>query len=301
MAIKLPKFSPGTLLYIYELKIKEGQDRFADLDLLALLGDSFAGYHLEIDFAFVFCLARVDLKPLFAALPGTVLKEEHILRYDQWQDGVGSKPIVIGPLCILPAGNSHSLTTCDSVSGAASLLGFPKRLAPIYIDPALAFGYGGHATTKACLSFLVRIMGPQNTFIPETFLDLGCGTGVLSIAAVALGGKSALGVDYSHLAAQCALANRELNQMEDKISFVHGLAADYAKYKADVLLANIPLFVHLELLEKGAYLSRSYLILSGLLPKEADELKGKLSKTIDFVEVDNHRDDRWSSCLLKVK
>jgi ribosomal protein L11 methyltransferase len=303
--LKLPRFTPGTLLYIYELKIRGPKDQFSSLNLSKLLGAGFAGYHFEEDFAFVFCLDKVDLAPLFMALPGTTLTQEHILRYDEWQDGAGAQPIVIGPITLLAAGEINTepgnIYPPRLEENTASLLGYPKKIPPIYIDPGLAFGYGGHATTKACLSFLVRIMGPQNPQIPESFLDLGTGTGVLSVAAIALGGKTALAVDYSHLAAQCAEANVALNKMEDKITIVHGLAADFAKSPAEVLLANIPLFVHLELLKLGAYEGRRYLIISGLLPREADELKEKLSEAQDFKELDNHRDDRWSSWLLEVR
>jgi hypothetical protein len=65
-------------------------------------------------------------------------------------------------------------------------------------------------------------------------------------------------------------------------------------------LANIPLSVHLELLQKGAYKDRRYLILSGLLPREADQLTEKLALILEFKMLDNHRDDRWSSYLLEI-
>jgi hypothetical protein len=183
---------------------------------------------------------------------------------------------------------------------AGDLMGYPKLLPPLIIDPGLAFGYGGHHTTKACLSFLLRVMSPNNGNRPKSFLDLGTGTGVLSLAAIRLGGERALGVDYSHLAAQNAIFNGKLNRLQEKVRFIHGLAGDYAKTPAELLLANIPLAVHLELLEKGAYLNRNYLILSGLLPREADQLMEKLKEILEFKMLDNHRDDRWSSWLLEV-
>jgi ribosomal protein L11 methyltransferase len=168
------------------------------------------------------------------------------------------------------------------------------------LDPKLAFGYGGHPTTRACLGFLLRIMSPQNQKVPESFLDLGTGTGVLALAALRLGGKSALGVDYSHLAAECAKGNVKINQMEDSVIIKHGLAQSYASYPAQVLMANIPLFVHIELLALGAYRGRDYLIISGLLPREADELMDLLAEILLFRQLDMHRDDRWSSWLLEV-
>jgi ribosomal protein L11 methylase PrmA len=295
------------------------RDLMEKCDLKAILGPDLVGYHFEEDFAFLFCVAKMDLRALMALIPGLELREEHRLRYDEWQDGAGASPMFIGPLSVLPfedrkgypeelflEGFSKNRDLClslgipDGLFSATDLMGYPEPLPPVVIDPGLAFGYGGHPTTKACLSFLLRVMSPNNKNRPKSFLDLGSGTGVLSLAALRLGGEKAFGVDYSHLAAQNALFNLKLNKLEDKGNFVHGLAGDYAKEPAELLMANIPLAVHFELLEKGAYRGRKYLILSGLLPREADQLTEKLNLELELKELDNHRDDRWSSWLLEV-
>jgi hypothetical protein len=269
---------PDEQLSIYELRApsKKALELFDKTDLKALLGEGLLGYHLEEDFVFFFCSRKTDLRPVFRLLPGLELKEEHRLRYDEWQDGAGASPIFLGPLSILPFDHEKSyppwlfsegflehpgeldeyLPQSRLKMSFQGLSGYPGLLPPVVIDPGLAFGYGGHPTTKACLSFLLRIMNPLNPCIPESFLDLGTGTGVLALAAMRLGGKKAFGVDYSHLAAQCAINNAKLNKLEGKVRFVHGLAGDFAKVEAQVLFANIPLAVHFELLEKGAYKDR---------------------------------------------
>ncbi|MDR1313771.1 MAG: 50S ribosomal protein L11 methyltransferase [Deltaproteobacteria bacterium] len=294
---------PDTLLSIYELRACEAETRslLDHCDLKSLVGPQLEGYHWEADFAFLFCSARADMGRLFAAVPGLELRKEHLLRYDEWQDGANARPIVLGPLSILPwegDGVPEEKTADGSIGGVC---GWPKKLPPVYIDPGLAFGYGGHPTTRACLGFLLRIMSPQNRNPPKTFLDLGCGTGVLALAALRLGGENALGVDYSHLAAECAVRNARLNRMAGKCVFEHGQAADRAGHPAEVLMANLPLAVHLELLDNNAYSVRRYLILSGLLPREANELKSRLKEALDFRELDNHRDERWSSWLLEIR
>jgi ribosomal protein L11 methylase PrmA len=295
---------PDTQLSIYELRAPTPEARrlLDACDLKNLVGPHLEGYHWEADFAFLFCTARADLAPLLAAVPGLELRMEHLLRYDEWQDGAGAAPLILGPLTVVP-------WNCEGAPSAAVPAGPSGRAPdcraggrpPVYVAPGLAFGYGGHPTTRACLGFLLRIMSPQSRRPPRTFLDLGCGTGVLALAAVRLGAESAVGVDYSHLAAECASRNARLNGMEGRATFVHGLAGDLAGRPAEVLMANIPLAVHSELLEKGAYSGRRYLILSGLLPREADELKARLSEALDYRELDNHRDDRWSSWLLEVR
>jgi ribosomal protein L11 methyltransferase len=288
---------PDTPLNIYELRATtpESRGRLDRLDLRALIGPQLQGFHWEADFAFLFCTAAADLGPLLEAVPGLELRMEHLLRYREWQDGAEAGPIVMGPLSILPWQSGDSPPPPEASGGLSG------KLPPVYIDPGLAFGYGGHPTTRACLGFLLRIMSPQNPSPPRTFLDLGTGTGVLALAAVRLGGEKALGVDYSHLAAECAMANARLNGLEDKVLFEYGQAADRAGYPSEVLMANIPLAVHRDLMDKGAYSDRRYLILSGLLPSEADELKKLLASAFSFKELDNSRDDRWSSWLLEMK
>jgi ribosomal protein L11 methylase PrmA len=297
---------PDTLLFIYELRAPSDEARgtLDRSDLKSLVGPQLEGFHWESDFAFLFCTTRADMGPLMAAVPGLELRKEHLLRYDEWQDGANARPIVIGPLSILPWEGDGVPVECPDgfpADSACSWATAQNMLPPVWIDPGLAFGYGGHPTTRACLGFLLRIMSPQNQDPPRTFLDLGCGTGVLALAAVRLGGESALGVDYSHLAAECALRNARLNRMTERCAFEYGLAGDRAGYRAEVLMANIPLAVHYDLLDRKAYSGRRYLILSGLLPREADELKARLQEELDFRELDNHRDERWSSWLLEIR
>jgi ribosomal protein L11 methyltransferase len=64
---------------------------------------------------------------------------------------------------------------------------------PIRIDPGMAFGTGTHPTTQLCLEFLEALAGTQAGF--ETVIDIGCGSGILAVAALKLGARRALGVD----------------------------------------------------------------------------------------------------------
>ncbi|MCR3921188.1 MAG: 50S ribosomal protein L11 methyltransferase [Firmicutes bacterium] len=89
----------------------------------------------------------------------------------------------------------------------------PNRLA-LLLDPGAAFGTGTHESTQLCLELLeTQVKGG------ESVLDLGCGSGILALAATLLGATDVTGVDYDELAVQASLENARLNKMHDRVSF----------------------------------------------------------------------------------
>jgi len=103
------------------------------------------------------------------------------------------------------------------------------------IEPGLAFGTGSHPTTKLCLETLEDYIKDDSTV-----LDIGCGSGILSIASVLLGAKSALGVDIDSLAVKTAVKNAEENNYdESRIKFIKGDLSDKVSGKFSVVVANI--------------------------------------------------------------
>jgi ribosomal protein L11 methyltransferase len=235
----------------------------------------------------------VELRDFLVRFPELELREIHELRYDQWQDGAGSPPLSVGPLVIRPVFGKNAVM--------AEGQGSSKGVLDVLIDPGLAFGFGGHPTTRACLEFLVRLYKPGTVVSPspETALDLGCGTGVLALAAARLGAKKALGLDHSHLAVDAAEINTGLNHLEDAVTVKRALAQDYARYPAKLVMANIPLFVLRDLVELEAFADRDYVIVSGLLPEEGETFLSLLAKKIDCEILDSQRSDRWINYLLK--
>jgi ribosomal protein L11 methyltransferase len=284
----------------------------------------FSGIHWEEDFVFIFFAGEPDLSSFLKLTPALELRQIHRLRYDQWQDGAYSSPIRLGALEIIPifrggpdcgtgpAPNSNpqpslnqtgNLDRPPSHTGPKVGSGHLPPLAPLTIDPGLAFGFGGHPTTKACLEFLLAIFAPgvikpKNS--PATVLDLGCGTGVLALAAARLGAGKVLGVDHSHLAVDSAKKNTRANNLSDRVTIERGLAQDYASYPAELVTANIPMFVIDDLIEARAFSGRSYLIISGLLLEEGELFLKKLAKTQHFNLSDSCRSDRWISYLLEL-
>lgn len=89
----------------------------------------------------------------------------------------------------------------------------------LHIEPGLAFGTGSHPTTKLCLETLEKYIDENSTV-----LDIGCGSGILSIASLLLGAKSAFGVDIDSLAVKTAAANALENGFdESKFKAVQGI------------------------------------------------------------------------------
>ncbi len=104
----------------------------------------------------------------------------------------------------------------------------------INIDPGLAFGTGGHETTRLCLKMLERCITPGCSM-----LDVGCGSGILAVASLLLGAGSAFGVDIDSTAVKVANENAALNGVSERFKAVCGNLTDQVDGSYDVIAANI--------------------------------------------------------------
>lgn len=103
------------------------------------------------------------------------------------------------------------------------------------IEPGLAFGTGTHETTRLCLETLEKHISEGTTV-----LDIGCGSGILSIAALLLGAKEVTGVDIDALAVKTAIENGEVNNFRaPEYNILQGNLTDKVSGKFDVVVANI--------------------------------------------------------------
>ncbi len=140
----------------------------------------------------------------------------------------------------------------------------------LHIEPGLAFGTGSHPTTKLCLETLEKYIDENSTV-----LDIGCGSGILSIASLLLGAKSAFGVDIDSLAVKTAMANAEENGFdESKFKAVQGNLSDKVSGKYSVVVANIVADIIMEFnKEVGNFLEDDGVyITGGIIESREDEV-----------------------------
>lgn len=111
----------------------------------------------------------------------------------------------------------------------------PGDRAVLDIEPGLAFGSGGHDTTRLCLEMMEDYVTRDTEF-----LDVGCGSGILSVSALLLGAKKAVAVDIDPLAVKKARENAELNGFDEtRYTVLEGDLADKVTGKYNVVAANI--------------------------------------------------------------
>jgi ribosomal protein L11 methyltransferase len=104
----------------------------------------------------------------------------------------------------------------------------------IELDPGMAFGTGTHPTTVMCLQALEKVVKENDSVV-----DVGTGSGVLSIGAALLGAKQVHALDLDLVAVTAARENIELNKVENIVEVFHGNLLDTVKEPADVVVANI--------------------------------------------------------------
>ena len=148
----------------------------------------------------------------------------------------------------------------------------------VMLDPGLAFGTGTHPTTSLCLSYLDSL-----DLKDKDVLDYGCGSGILAIAALKLGAKSATGVDIDEQALIASKENAKRNGVEDKLQLIMGTDKKLDLPQFPITVANIlagPL-AELEPIIASLTQSGGKLALSGILTEQADSVIEDYSK--DFV------------------
>jgi ribosomal protein L11 methyltransferase len=135
-------------------------------------------------------------------------------------------------------------------------------LLPVVVDPGQAFGTGAHPTTQLCLRFLLE-------HVPVSLLDLGCGSGVLSIAAAKLGYRPVVALDLDAAAVEAARANADANDVAIEVRRADVLSDRLPD--AELALANIAAE---PLLEVAGRIEAPELVASGYLVSEEPRLDG---------------------------
>jgi ribosomal protein L11 methyltransferase len=162
-------------------------------------------------------------------------------------------------------------------------------LAPlwVYICPSMGFGTGHHATTRLMLLAIQQI-----AVNGQSILDVGCGSGVLALAAARFGARSVVGIDIDPDAIQNARENAGLNDLDDRIQFGVEDFRDYST-RASIVLANLTggLIQRSAAQLAGLVDSNGALIVSGFMESEKPGVLGALQRSLTLEQVS--QEDEW--------
>lgn len=164
------------------------------------------------------------------------------------------------------------------------------------LDPGLIFGTGSHATTRMCLAALEKYAGEG-----KTFLDLGCGSGILGIGALVLGSARCVGCDIDPKAPDVAASNAELNGIgSDRFKVYAGDILSDASLRRmlgsgyDAVLANIvsDVIIPLSALVREFMKPGAVFITSGIIDGRQDEVRAALEGN-GFEVIEHRKEEEW--------
>lgn len=166
----------------------------------------------------------------------------------------------------------------------------------INLEPGLAFGTGSHETTKLCLEILEKYVKKG-----VDVLDVGCGSGILSVASLLLGAKSALGIDIDEMSVKTARENAKLNSVDSKFKSICGDLTDRVSGKYDIIIANIVADIVIKLTENiDNFMKQDTIyIMSGIIASRESDVKNILQNKFTIIEEKVDKD--WIALVAKLK
>ena len=254
------------------------QERFySDGQTNAVISQLKGGKSIRIE---VYCEDRDHAEAIQKLFGGSVRE----LKQENW---AAMKPPPRGPIKI----RQRLVISEESEPSAIAQVGAANPGREVIAIPAqMAFGTGDHATTATCLRFLVDIAGEIGSE-DWTMLDVGCGSGILAIAAKRLGARSVEGFDYDPHAVTVALENAARNGVAEQVEFFERDLLGWkprpseqwncvcANVFADILAAAAPTLA--KVLEPGGHL-----VVSGILREHADECLAALrAEGFEVIEI----------------
>ncbi len=216
-------------------------------------------------------------------LPKLILIDKYEMTGEQWH-GDKIEPYFIQNLCIYPPWDK--LDNLD------------KNIKKIILDPGVVFGTGRHQTTEDCLDLIHRLCTKHKI---NSMLDIGAGTGLLSIGAAVLGCKKVMACDFNYLAVKTSSNNIKLNNLETRIVAFQAKGEEIISIPCDLLVANIHYDIMQHLIENRSLLEKKFIILSGLLNSEAKKILDSLSKKNIHIIERRCPDGVWNTILARPK
>ena len=165
----------------------------------------------------------------------------------------------------------------------------------IEVDPGMAFGTGTHETTSLCLQLLEKYIKEDDLVI-----DVGCGSGILSIGAAKLGAKKTLGIEIDPIAVDVSKENILLNKVEKLVEVVNGDLTKGIAFKGNIVVANLMADLVIMLAEsvENHLLDNGIFISSGIIEEKKDLVISQLEKLgFDIIEAVNEAE--WYALVAK--
>jgi len=270
--------NPYENLYIYYL------DGIPNVDKQVQNNETFLGTWEEGEISFLFFSSRSDglVEDVLEKNKEIHLVDKYEMTGEQWH-GDKIEPYYVKDLCICPPWNTPIKSNATD-----------KK---ILLDPGVVFGTGRHQTTEDCLYLIHRLCTRHKI---DTVLDIGTGTGVLSLGAAALGCKQVLACDFNCLAVKTTLNNIQINQFEDHILAFQARGEEIMAIPCDLLVANIHYDVMQHMIESPFLFEKKWFILSGLLNSEAKNVLNSLSRKNVHIVERRCPDGIWNTILGKV-
>lgn len=280
------------------LQNKEGKWDYIDQDLLGMAqGDTTVTVYLpdnaqgaEQLVALRAMLAQIHARD-DAQLFGTLELTLKNVREEDWANNWKQyfKPFTVGERLLI----KPSWEMCEN----------PWNRAVLEIDPASSFGTGQHHTTRLCLELLEQLMRPG-----DRVLDLGCGSGILSIGALLLGASGATAVDIEENAAATATENARKNHIDPTLYrvFCGNVLEDETLCREigdgyDLICANIvaDVLIAMKQLFRQFLRPEGTLIVSGIIMERRDEVLDQLKKA-GFALLEVREKEGWAAASLRI-
>lgn len=261
-----PPYRRYETFYIYAFR--EGHPALRDLDDPDLIG-----YWEEDGLGVLFFhKAKDELVETLSKKYNLQLEIKDVIPYTQWNEKRIPQPFEIGPFKIAP-------------------LWFEGDF-DIIFDPSVVFGEGTHPTTTLMLEMSWELF--QEKGLPKGVLDLGCGSGILTLFWAKLGAK-VISLDINPLCVKVTKKNLQLNDLEAEV--MEGDVRTYPFPAAELYLANLYKGLLLELFERPSFFQTKYHLLSGFTTGMEEEiLKGLENKPVKVVK--RKEKENWVSYLL---
>ena len=224
------------------------------------------------------------LRERFASLAMDVTIGTEGLREEDWAEAWKQyyKPIPLGRVTVVPAWQEYTPAEGEAI---------------IRMDPGMAFGTGTHETTRLVMRFLQDVIVGG-----ERVLDVGCGSGILSLCASKLGASFCAAYDIDPVAVRVAEENIKADGADNLVCGVSDLlrSVDLSGGKYDFIVANIVADVIIRLLpDVGEYMTEAgRMIVSGIICPRAEEVRAAIAEN-GFRVVEERQENDWLAILIE--